>query len=176
MLDTSCRKSEPMTGVGEGALGEREDLGRLDLEREGHPAILVVKAVAFPLVLPSPVPFRGPCRGEALEHIIVGNLDGITLDHDIEPCFPMGAAGHDNYVRVPMKVLGLLFGRASGEVESPIEPHSNEWSHMGLLSARTVEIQNSSAVSSTRRVSSHGVATAPGLLVVRGRCSSLVRS
>ena len=50
-----------MTGVGEGALGEREDLGGLDLEHQSHFAILVVKAAVSPLVLPSSVPFRGPC-------------------------------------------------------------------------------------------------------------------
>ena len=83
MLDKSCRKSELMTCVAEGALGEREDLGGLDLEHEGHPTIFVVKAAVAPLVLPSPVPFCGPCRGEAFEHVIVGEWDGVALDHDI---------------------------------------------------------------------------------------------
>jgi hypothetical protein len=59
MRDTSYRMSEPMTGVGEGTLGERKDLGGLDLEHKGHPAIFVVKASVSPLVLPSPIPFPG---------------------------------------------------------------------------------------------------------------------
>ncbi len=88
MLDTWCRKSELMTGVAEGALGEREDLGGLDLKHQSHPTICVVKATVAPLVLPSPIPFGGPCRGEAFEHVIVGEWDGVALDHNIEPCVP----------------------------------------------------------------------------------------
>ncbi len=120
-----------MTGVGEGALGEREDLGRLDFEHEGHPAILVVKAAVSSFVLPSSVPFRGPCRGQALEQVVVSDPDGVALDHDIESCVPDVAASHQNHVWIPLKVLGLLFGGARGEVESPIEPHGNQRSHVG---------------------------------------------
>jgi len=93
--------------------------------------MFVVKAATSPLVLPSPVPFCGPYRGETLEHIIVSDPNGIALDHDIEPCVPGVAASHQNHARVPMKVLGLLFGGTRGEVESPIEPHGNQRSNMG---------------------------------------------
>ena len=83
----------------------------------------------------------------------------------------MVASGRQNHVRVPTQVDGLLFSGTSGEVESAIKPDGNQWRDVGRPSARTVEIQNSSAFSSTRRVSSHGVATVSGSLK---RVSSIV--
>jgi len=117
-----------MTCDAEGALGEREDLGGRDREHEDRPIIFEVKAAA---TRPSSVPLRGPGLGEAFEHVIVGNLDGVALDHDIKPCVPVVAAGRQNYVRVPTKVLGLLFSGASAEVDGPIEPHGNQRSDVG---------------------------------------------
>ena len=73
-------KSELMTCDAEGALGEREDLGGLDLEHEDRTTTFEVKAAA---ARPSSVPLRGPGFGEAFEHGIVGDLDGVALDHDV---------------------------------------------------------------------------------------------
>jgi hypothetical protein len=129
--DFSSRKSELVLRVAEGALGEGEDLGWRDREHEGHPTTCVVKAAVARLELPSPVPLCGPCPGEAFEHVIVSELEGFALDHDIEPCVPVVAAGRQNHVWVPTQVHGLLFGGAGAEVESPIEPHGNQRSDVG---------------------------------------------
>ena len=121
------RKSELVTRVAEVALGEREDLGGRDREHEGRPPTWVLKAAVVHLELPLSVPPGGPCHGEALEHVIVSDLDRVALDHDVEPFFPVVASGRQNHVRVPTQVHGLLLSSTSGEVESAIKPYGNQW-------------------------------------------------
>src|SRR6266566_2852137 len=127
----SIQKSELVTCVAEVALGERDDFGGRYREHEGRTTTFVVKAAVARQELPSSVPLGGPRLGEAFEHVIVGELDGVALDHDVEPFVPVVAAGRQNHVRVPTKVHGLLFAGAGGEVDGPIEPHGNERSDVG---------------------------------------------
>jgi hypothetical protein len=93
-----------VTRVPEAPLGEGEDLGGRHREYEGRTAILVVKAAAARLVLPSSVPLGRPRVSEALEHVLVGGLDCIAFDHDVEPPVPLVAAGGEDYVRVGAQV------------------------------------------------------------------------
>jgi len=69
-----------------------------------------------------------------------------------------------NYVRVPAQVDRLLLGGACAEVDAVIEPNRNERVTWGLPADRILEIQNNSAASSIRRVSSNFVAPALGTL------------
>ena len=69
-----------MTCDAEGALGEREDLSGRYREHEDRPTTFEVKAAA---ARPSSVPLRGPGPGEAFEQVLVGDLDGVALDHDV---------------------------------------------------------------------------------------------
>jgi hypothetical protein len=69
-------------------------------EHEGHPTTFVVKAAVAHQELPSSVPLGSPRLGEAFEHVIVGDLDGVALDHDVEPFVPVVAAGRQNHVCV----------------------------------------------------------------------------
>ena len=73
------------------ALGVSVDLDRRHREHLAR-EIIMVKAAIARLELPSTVPFGGPHLGEALEHIVVGDPDGVALDHDIEPAVPAVAA------------------------------------------------------------------------------------
>jgi hypothetical protein len=77
-----------VTGVAEGAFGEREDLGGRyredeDRLREDLSSLLVMEAAVADCVVPSPVPLDGPRLGEALERAIVGDWDGVAFDDDI---------------------------------------------------------------------------------------------
>ncbi len=104
--DFSSRKSELVTCVAEEALSEREDLGGRDREHENRiwedlVFIMVVKAAVAHQVLPSSVPRGSPHLGEAFEHVLVGDPDGVALDHDVEPFLPVVAASRQNHVRVP---------------------------------------------------------------------------
>jgi hypothetical protein len=78
-----------VTGVGEGALSEGEDLVRLDTEDDGRPPVLrEMEGAVTSLEDPLTVPLGPPQVGEAAELIVIGDPDGITLDDDIEPRFP----------------------------------------------------------------------------------------
>ncbi len=129
--DFSGRKSELVTCVAEVALGEREDLGGLYTEHEDRiwedlVFIVVIKAAVAHQVLPSSVPLGSPHLGEAFEHVMVGDPDGVALNHNVEPFLPVVAAGRQNHVRVPTKVYGLLFGVGSAEVDGLVMPHGND--------------------------------------------------
>lgn len=82
-----------VTGVAEGAFGKREDLGGRDGEHEDRVIAFVVKDAAKHFLVPSSVPLGGPRLGEAFKHGIVGELDCITLHHNVEPAVPAVAAG-----------------------------------------------------------------------------------
>src|SRR5215471_21849397 len=116
--------------MAEFALGKSQDLGGLYREHEGR-AAPVVKCAAVHLVLPPPVPLRGPRLGQALEHFVVGEPDGVALDHHVQALVPAVAAGSQDHVRVALEVDGLLLGAAGGEVDGPLEPHGNERGDMG---------------------------------------------
>src|SRR6266516_4747799 len=111
--------------MAEFALAKSKDLGWLYREHEGR-AAPVAKCAAVHLVLPPPVPLRGPRLGEALEHFVVGEPDGVAHDHHVQPFVPAVAAGDQDHVRVALEVDGLLLGAAGGEVDGPVEPHGNE--------------------------------------------------
>ena len=64
--------------MGEGALAEREDLGRCHGEHE-RCADFVVEAALTGLELPASIPLRPPRVGEPLQRCVVGNLDGLAL-------------------------------------------------------------------------------------------------
>jgi hypothetical protein len=81
---------------------EGEDLGRRYREHEDLKAlvmILVKGAVAYPEPEPS-VPPGGPHLGEAGEHVIIGDPDGVALHHDVKPTVPAVAAGCQDDVPV----------------------------------------------------------------------------
>src|SRR4249919_1226295 len=80
---------ELMSSVTEGIpLGKREDLGgrdREDVDRVGKrlALIMVKEAAVAHEVLPAPVPPSRPHLREAFELLLVGNSDGVALDHNV---------------------------------------------------------------------------------------------
>src|SRR5215510_1468374 len=123
--------SEAVACVAEVALAEGEDLGGCYREDQGHTAIFVVKRTVTDLVVPSSVPLRGPRRREAFQRAVVANLDGITLDHHVQPTVPAVAAGGQGHVRACAQIDGLLLAGAGGEVDRPVEPHGNQGCDVG---------------------------------------------
>src|ERR1019366_8852816 len=133
---TAPRESEPVARVAESALCEREDLDRPDREHEDLlwediEFIVVVKAAVADQVLPSSVPLRRPHLGQTRERVIVGDLDSVALDHDVQPCVPLVAAGGQDHVRAGAQVDGLLLGEAGAKVDGPVHPHGNERCDVG---------------------------------------------
>src|SRR6266567_612256 len=57
---------------------------------------------------------------------MVGDLDRVAFDHDVEPFVPAVAASRQNHMWVSTKVDGLLFGVGSAEVDGPVVPHGND--------------------------------------------------
>src|SRR5262245_12757200 len=163
--------SKPVTCLAEGAFPKRQDLRGPDGEHDCGAAVFVVKRAVVHFILPLSVPFPSPGLREAFESVIIRELDRVALSHDVYSCLPLVAASCQNYVRIATQVDRLLLGRARAEVDGFVEPDGNERSNVRPPSARTVEIENNSAVSSIRRVSCHSVATAPGSL---NRVSSVV--
>jgi hypothetical protein len=84
------RPAEPVRRSAERiALGVGEHLGGRD--REHHrlaAAILAAEASVASSELPPPIPFGGERPGDAAEHGIVGHLNRVALDHDIQPPVP----------------------------------------------------------------------------------------
>ena len=127
----SSEKLEPVTSMAEVALSEREDLGELDREDENRiwedlVLIVVVKAAVAYEILPSSVPPGGPHPGELFEPVMIGDPDGLALDHHVEPFLPTVAASRQNHVRVPPQVDGLLLSVGRAEVDGSIVPDSND--------------------------------------------------
>jgi len=56
---------------------------------------------------------------QARERVIVGDLNGVALDDDVQSCVPLVAAGRQDHVRVDPQVDGLLLGEAGAEVDGP---------------------------------------------------------
>src|ERR1022692_2491041 len=132
-------ESEPMTSVAErvtlvvggdlsGRYREHQDRIRADLVLPGTgiqaviagAGIRVEEIAVAHVELPSPVPLRGPCRGEAPEGGIVGDPDGVALDHHVKPAIPAVAAGRQDHMRAGAQVDGLLLGGASAEVDGSL--------------------------------------------------------
>src|SRR5207248_2544482 len=125
------RYREPVARLGEGAFGEREHLRGLHQEDEDRAdATLVPEAAVVYLVMPAPVPLRRPRLCETFEDALVHDLDGLALDHDVEPSLPLVATGRQDHVLVGSQVRGLLLAGAGGEVDGVIEPDSDEWRDM----------------------------------------------
>src|SRR5436305_3752830 len=86
----SSEKLEPVTSMAEVALSEREDLGELDREDENRiwedlVLIVVVKAAVAYEILPSSVPPGGLHPGELFEPVMIGDPEGLALDHYVVP-------------------------------------------------------------------------------------------
>src|SRR5260221_11543370 len=124
-MDSAGPASEPVPGLAECALAERKDLVRSYREDQGFPGEVMEAAVAC-LVLPSPVPLVCPRLSQALQHRVVGDLNGVALDHDVQPVLPVVAAGYEDHVRVAAQVDRLLLARAGGEVNGAVEPDGNQ--------------------------------------------------
>ena len=74
-MDSAGPASEPVPGLAECALAERKDLVRPYREDQGFPGEVMEAAVTC-LVLPPPVPLICPRLSEALQHRVVGDLNG----------------------------------------------------------------------------------------------------
>src|SRR5258708_39806857 len=85
-----------------------------------------MEAAVACLVLPSPVPLICPRLSEALQHRVVGDRNGVALDHDVQPVLPVGAAGYEDHARVAAQVERLLLAWAGGEVNGAVEPDGNQ--------------------------------------------------
>ena len=96
----------------------------------------------------------------AAEHGVVGDLHRLALDHDVQAAVPPVAAGGQHDVRVTAQVGELLLPGTGRKPDGSLGPGATTGVTCGRPSARTVEIQNSSASSSALRVSSQPVAVA----------------
>src|SRR6266699_31534 len=128
---TRREKLELVTSMAEVALSEREDLGELDREDENRiwedlVLIVVVKGAVAYEILPSSVPPGGPHPGELFEPVMIGDPDGLALDHHVEPFLPTVAASRQNHVRVPPQVDDLLLSVGRAEVDGSIVPDGND--------------------------------------------------
>src|SRR5215831_10658808 len=103
--------SKPVTCLAEGAFPKRQDLRGPDGEHDCGAAVFVVKRAVAHFVLPLSVHFLSPGLREAFERVIIRDLDGVALNHDVYSCVPV-AASCQNYVRIPIQVDRLLLGRA----------------------------------------------------------------
>jgi len=86
----------------------------------------VVEGAVADLELPGSVPLRAPRGGEPVQRGVVGDLDGVALDDDVQAAVPVIAPGGEGDVRVRAQVDGLLFGGAGAEVEGAVEPDGRE--------------------------------------------------
>jgi hypothetical protein len=90
----------------------------------------VPEAAVVHLVAPAPVPLRRPRLCQTFEDALVRHLDGLALDDDVEPSFPLVAAGRQDHVLVGSQVYRLLLAGTGGEIDGVIEPDSDEWRDM----------------------------------------------
>jgi hypothetical protein len=128
--------SELVTCLTEGAFGEREDFGRRyredeDRLRDERITIPVMEAALADRVVPSPIPLVGPRLSKTRERGVVGDHDGVALDHDIQPAVPVVAPSRQSHVRVAAQIDRLLLGAPRAEVKGSIEPHGGEWRDVG---------------------------------------------
>src|SRR5262249_55890505 len=155
------RNGEPVPRLREGALGERKYLGRVHREDENRagPA-LVPEGAVVDRVVPAPVPLHRPRLCKTLENASsvtwTASPSTTTSSPRSPPLQPV--------VRITCR-LALRFTAfcSPGPVAKWIASSSHTATRgvtCGRPSARTVEIQNSSASSRAIRVSSQLVATA----------------
>src|SRR5271165_3800100 len=125
--------TEAVAGLAEAALGEREDLGRADLEHQRLPlpAARALEGAVADLELPLPVPLSCPGLCEPGEEGIVGHPYGVAFGHHVEPLVPPVAAGQQQHVRVAAQVDGLLLAVAGAEVERSVQPHGHQRGEVG---------------------------------------------
>jgi hypothetical protein len=71
--------------------GAQPPYRRLQEERLVVVATLVAEPALVHLAVPAPVPLRRPKLCETFEDALVGHLDGLALDQDIEPSLPLVA-------------------------------------------------------------------------------------
>src|SRR5207244_8436375 len=93
------RESESVTGLGEVALGERQDLGGDDFEYQCLAALALESTVGH-LEVPVTLVFRLPRVGEALEANLVRDSPCVSLDHHVETRLPCVVARGESAVRV----------------------------------------------------------------------------
>ena len=124
---TRREQLELVTSMADVAPSEREDLGELDREDENRLVLIVeVKVAVAYEKLPLSIPPGGPHPGELFEPVMIGDPDGLALDHHVEPFFPTVAASRQNHVRIPPQVDGLLRSVGRVEVDGSIVPDSND--------------------------------------------------
>jgi len=119
-----------VTCLAEGAFPKRQDLRGPDGEHDCGAAVFVVKRAVAHFILPLSVPFPSPGLREAFERVIIRELDGVALNHDVYSCVPVVAASCQNYVRIPIQVDRLLLGCVGAEVDGFVELDSNERSNV----------------------------------------------
>src|SRR5437763_15434965 len=116
-------KSEPMRGVRELSLAEGQYLVGRDREHECSPmATRLQEAVLAHREPPASVPFRHPGLGEATERVVIGDLDRLALDHDIQAAVPGVAAGGEDNVTMVLQVQSLLLLRTRAVVLPVLGP------------------------------------------------------
>jgi hypothetical protein len=108
-----------------------------------------------------------PFHSEALEAAFGGDLDRLALDDDVEPSIPLVAAGREDDIWVAAQIAGLLLGGAGREVNGVVEPHGDKRGDARSTICADGRAPEQLRHSSTRRVSSHTVATASGSLNLR---------
>src|SRR5205085_5175260 len=59
--------------------------------------IIDVKAAVAYQEFPASVPLGGPRLGEASQRLIIGDLNGVSLDHHVESLSPLVAASRQNH-------------------------------------------------------------------------------
>src|SRR5215510_5282627 len=122
--------SKPVTCLAEGAFPKRQDLRGPDAEHDCGAAVFVVKRAVAHFILPLSVPFPSPGLREAFERVIIRELDGVALNHDVYSCVPVVAAGCQNYVRIATQVERLSLRSDGAEVDGFVEPDGNERSNV----------------------------------------------
>src|SRR5262245_51009321 len=122
--------SKLVTCLAEGAFPKRQDLRGPDGEHDCGAAVFVVKRAVAHFILARSVPFPSPGLREAFERVIIRELDGVALNHDVYSCVPVVAAGCQNYVWIATQIDRFLLRRASAEVNRFVEPDGNERSNV----------------------------------------------
>src|SRR5262245_43067267 len=107
-----------MSCVGEGTFPEGEHLGWYDGEQQCRAvAAFVMEHAAACFEMPSSVPLGPPCGGQCRQYAVIGDLNGITLDDDVEALIPLVATGHEHDVAIGPQVDSLLLVRTGAEVK-----------------------------------------------------------
>lgn len=156
------RLSEVISALGQRALGEGEHPVRSDPEDYHRAAVLVVEQAILDCEVPVAVVLGAPqsARVRSLESRMRTAVPSTTTSSPsfqrLQPVVRATRGFRAMFTR-------LLLRPAGEEVEFVVPRDRRQRRDVRPAIAQTVEIQKSSAVSSTRRTSAHGVAAASGL-------------